>query len=153
MTGSLGVQIVEPPVFFITVAQSRRLFFLMSQENNATLGDPCYADANCTIGHSCSVYLAKLAESISVRRLFLRDHAQSRFMNRSQFYLGKIVSRGNLRKNRFRRCSGFLIQTESFCACFHCVAHRCLTLGVSAISNSRRVAQTCAVLQQKFLRP
>jgi hypothetical protein len=32
LTGSLGVQIVEPPVFFITVAQSRRLFFLMSQE-------------------------------------------------------------------------------------------------------------------------
>ena len=28
-----------------------------------------------------------------------------------------------------------------------------LTLGVSAISYSRRVAQTCAVLQQKFLRP
>jgi hypothetical protein len=24
LTGSLGVQIVEPPVFFITVAQSRR---------------------------------------------------------------------------------------------------------------------------------
>jgi hypothetical protein len=25
LTGSLGVQIVEPPIFFITVAQSRRI--------------------------------------------------------------------------------------------------------------------------------
>jgi hypothetical protein len=32
LTGSLGVQIVKPPVFFTTVAQNRRLFFLMSQE-------------------------------------------------------------------------------------------------------------------------
>jgi hypothetical protein len=39
-------------------------------------------------------------------------------MNRSQFYLGKIVSRGNLRKNRFRRCSGFLIQQRVFALVF-----------------------------------
>jgi hypothetical protein len=43
LTGSLGVQIVEPPVFFITVAQSRRLFFSCRKKNNATLDDPCYA--------------------------------------------------------------------------------------------------------------
>jgi hypothetical protein len=52
-------------------------------------------------------------------------------MNRSQFYLGKIVSRGNLRKNRFRRCSGFLIQERVFalvCSALRTVADaRCFS--------------------------
>jgi hypothetical protein len=32
LTGSLGVQIVEPPVFFITVGAKQAVVFLMSQE-------------------------------------------------------------------------------------------------------------------------
>ena len=39
---------------------------------------------------------------------------------------------------------------KSFCVRFHSLAQALLTLGVSAISDSRRVAQNCAVFQPNF---